>query len=229
MTQGVCGCICKYILYFFIAIFGLWGFYILWLGVQLRFSDNTKQYFFKNEGSSSNGFKTGVESMMGLGLLLVVSAWIGKKGVYNGSKGALEWFAVLLGCLSGAAFAAGDFAYYQRDEASNFLVEFYPAAYIVYAVTGDQAVGITLAFIQDLFHCCGITGVSLIEFVKQTCPRPKNLMESLAMPSCPVLIIKIFETHASVVKDDFDQIGAFLVGALICSLVLIKQQDRSGQ
>ncbi|XP_047427702.1 CD9 antigen-like isoform X2 [Mugil cephalus] len=205
------------------------GFYTLRLGLLLRFSMNTI-HLFREQGSSSNAFTRAVKVMIVLGLVLLVCAWTGKKGVYNGNKKALEWFAVFLTCLSTTAFAAGDFAYSQRDEVGKSLEEFYIIIYTVYAVSGDQAVGITLTFIQHLFHCCGITGVSLIELVKQTCPAPDGITEILYMPSCPKLIEQTFKTKsmASVVKAMFYQTGQYLVGALLCSIILISQLYHPG-
>ncbi|XP_068509529.1 CD9 antigen-like isoform X3 [Syngnathus scovelli] len=79
----------------------------------------------------------------------------------------------------------------------------------------------------QLLHCCGVTGITLLEFVKQTCPKPQGFVENIAMPTCPGVITNLFTSSAPMVMAIFIVIGALLFIALICSLILKAKLNES--
>ncbi|XP_017272125.1 CD9 antigen isoform X2 [Kryptolebias marmoratus] len=219
MALDGCGLVCKYILIVFNIIFAVVGFAFLGLGLWLRFSENTRA-IFSIEDLNSSAFVIGVTVLIALGSIMLIVVVFGDYGACNEKRCALQVFSALLFFLAVAEIVVGVLAYSKRDMVGLRLGEFYTSLYGLYVASGDPAMTVTLAFIHNSLHCCGLTGVSVIEAVKQTCPAPNGIMEHFAMPSCPVTIASIFDSRASLVMGIFVGTGALLFVALICSAVL---------
>ncbi|XP_047427698.1 CD9 antigen-like isoform X1 [Mugil cephalus] len=226
MALDGCGHVCKYILIIFNIIFAVVGFALLGLGLWLRFSDNTRS-IFEIEQLNSSAFVLGVTVLIVLGAVMLIVVVFGDYGACNEKRCALQVFSALLSIMALAEIVVGVLAYSNSDRVGNFMGEFYTSIYTVYIATGDPPLAVTLTFIHKMLHCCGITGVSLIEMVKETCPKPDGFLEHIAMPSCPNLIANAFESKASLVLGLFVGTGALLIIAMICSAVLTKQIQRS--
>ncbi|XP_047427700.1 CD9 antigen-like isoform X2 [Mugil cephalus] len=228
MALDGCGHVCKYILIIFNIIFAVVGFALLGLGLWLRFSDNTRS-IFEIEQLNSSAFVLGVTVLIVLGAVMLIVVVFGDYGACNEKRCALQVFSALLSIMALAEIVVGVLAYSNSDRVGNFMGEFYTSIYTVYIATGDPPLAVTLTFIHKMLHCCGITGVSLIEMVKETCPKPDGFLEHIAMPSCPNLIANAFESKASLVLGLFVGTGALLITALVCTIVLLKQLKRTHQ
>ncbi|XP_061556799.1 CD9 antigen isoform X1 [Phycodurus eques] len=219
MALDGCGLVCKYILLLFNLIFAVLGFALLGLGLWLRFSDNTRPIFEINALNSST-FVLGVILLIALGTVMLVVVTVGDYGACSEKKYALQVFSVLLFILAVAETVVGVLAYTWREEVGMRVVEFYTSIYTLFAVSGDAGIGVTLMFIHKMLHCCGVTGVTLLEAVSQTCPEPKSFFENIAMPTCPGVITDFFNSNAPMVMGIFIGTGALLIIALICSMIL---------
>ncbi|XP_011476838.1 CD81 antigen isoform X1 [Oryzias latipes] len=219
MAVDGCGVVCKYILVLFNIIFSVVGLAFLALGLWLRFSDGTRG-IFNVEALNSSAFVLGVTVLIVLGSVMLVVVVFGDYGACSEKRCALQTFIVLLFFLAVAEVVVGVLAYTSRDEVGRRLGEFYVSLYTLYANNNDPALAITLTFIHNTLHCCGVTGISLVEIVKKTCPKPDGFMESLVMANCPTTILNVFDRRASLVLGVFLGTGALLFVALICSVTL---------
>ncbi|XP_012735131.2 CD9 antigen isoform X1 [Fundulus heteroclitus] len=222
MALDGCGVVCKYILLIFNIIFAVVGMAFLSLGLWLRFSENTRAIFSVAELNSS-AFVIGVTVLIALGSVMLIVVVFGDYGACNEKKTSLQVFSVLLFLLAIAEFVVGALAYSNRGKVGEKLGEFYMSLYSLYVNSQDPAIGVTLTFIHNSLHCCGMTGVHLIEMVKQTCPKPDGIMEHIVMPNCPVTIVTVFDSRAPLVMGIFIGTGALLIVALICSGVINSQ------
>ncbi|XP_037834568.1 CD9 antigen isoform X3 [Kryptolebias marmoratus] len=204
------------------------GFAFLGLGLWLRFSENTRA-IFSIEDLNSSAFVIGVTVLIALGSIMLIVVVFGDYGACNEKRCALQVFSALLFFLAVAEIVVGVLAYSKRDMVGLRLGEFYTSLYGLYVASGDPAMTVTLAFIHNSLHCCGLTGVSVIEAVKQTCPAPNGIMEHFAMPSCPVTIASIFDSRASLVMGIFVGTGALLITALVCAIILLNQLKKVHQ
>ncbi|XP_015247870.1 PREDICTED: CD9 antigen-like isoform X2 [Cyprinodon variegatus] len=228
MAIDGCGLVCKYILIIFNIIFAVVGFAFLGLGLWLRFSGSTRGIFEIDQLSSST-FVIGVTVLIVLGSVMLFVVAFGDYGACNEKKCALQVFSVLIFFLAIAEFVVGALAYSNSHEVGRRLGEFYVSLYTIYVNSQDPAIGVTLTFIHNSLHCCGMTGVSLIELVKQTCPKPDGFMEHIVMSNCPLTIVNVFESRAPLVMGIFVGTGALLITALVCAAVLLKQIKKEHQ
>ncbi|XP_027898129.1 CD9 antigen isoform X1 [Xiphophorus couchianus] len=226
MAVDGCGLVCKYILILFNIIFAVVGLAFLGLGLWLRFGENTRG-IFGIDALNSSAFVIGVTVLIILGSIMLIVVAFGDYGACNEKKCALQVFAILLLFLAVAEFVIGGLAYSNSNMVGLRLGEFYTTLYSLYVSSQDPAIGVTLAFIHNSLHCCGMTGVPLVELVKQTCPKPNGVLEHLVMPNCPTTIVTVFDSRAPLVMGIFIGIGALLIVALICSGVLSSQIHRA--
>ncbi|XP_020782846.2 CD9 antigen isoform X2 [Boleophthalmus pectinirostris] len=222
MAVEGCGLVCKYIIILFDFIFAVLGIGFLGLGLWLRFSNNTRSIFEIQELNSS-AFVIGVTVLIVLGVVMLIVVTFGDHGACSEKRCSLQVFICLVAILAGADIIIGVLAYTKRDEVGLRVAEFYTSLYGVYVATADPAVAVTLTFVHKMIHCCGLTGVSLIELGKDICPAPQGLMENFKMASCPSEISTAFSSNAPVVLGIFLGTGALLITALICSSILAKK------
>ncbi|XP_034567551.1 CD9 antigen isoform X2 [Notolabrus celidotus] len=222
MALDGCGLFCKYILLIFNIIFATVGLAFLGLGLWLRFSNDTRG-IFEIDALSSTTFVTAVTVLIILGSVMLVVVVFGDYGACNEKRCALQVFSVLLALLAGVTVAVGMITYSKRAEVGLHIAEFYSSMYALYVSNGDPVVRVTLTFIHMMLHCCGITGVPLVEIAKETCPKPDGFMEHFVMTSCPGTIISTFDSRAPLVMGILIGTAALLVIALVCSIVLLKQ------
>ncbi|XP_051904485.1 CD81 antigen isoform X2 [Hippocampus zosterae] len=220
MALDGCGLVCQYVIFFFNAIFAVLGFALLGLGLWLRFSESTKLLFAIN---GSGTFAAGVILLIVLGTVMLLVVMVGEYGACSKKKRALQLFSVLLFILAVAEITVGVLAYTNREQVGVKVVEFYNSIYTLFNVTNDLGLGVTLLFIHELFHCCGVTGIAVLETVKETCPAPKGFLENIAMPTCPGVLSDFFVYNAPTVMGVFIGIGALLIIALVCTIILLKQ------
>ncbi|XP_023151295.2 CD9 antigen isoform X1 [Amphiprion ocellaris] len=226
MALDGCGLFCKYILVIFNIIFAVVGLAFFGLGLWLRFSGNTRG-IFEIEELNSSAFVIGVTVLIVLGAVMLIVVTFGDYGACNEKRCALQVFSILLAFLATGEIVVGVLAYTQRDEVGLRIAEFYTSMYTLYAGSGDPAIAVTLTFIHNALHCCGVTGIKLIEIAKDTCPKPDGLLEHLAMPNCPVTIAEVFDSRAPLVMGIFIGTGALLITALICSMILCSKIRQS--
>ncbi|AWP18533.1 putative CD9 antigen-like isoform 2 [Scophthalmus maximus] len=223
MALDGCGIACKYVLILFNIIFAVVGFAFLILGMWLRFSNETRG-LFEIPSLNSSAFVTGVTILIALGSVMLIVVVFGDYGVCNEKRCALQVFSVLLALLATAEIVCGVLAYSRRYEVGLNFAQFYTSMYLLYAKNGgDPAIGVSLTFIHYMLHCCGVTGVPLMELAKQTCPKPDGIWEHLIMPNCPEVIVTIFDSKASLVMGIFIGTAALLVLVLICSITLSRK------
>ncbi|XP_019726560.1 CD81 antigen isoform X2 [Hippocampus comes] len=220
MALDGCGLVCQYIIFFFNAIFSVLGFALLGLGLWLRFSESTKLLFAIND---SGTFATGVILLIVLGTVMLLVVMVGEYGACSKKKCALQLFSVLLFILAVAEIAVGVLAYTNRKQVAVKVVEFYNSIYTMFTVRSDIGLGLTLLFIHEMLHCCGVTGITVLEAVQETCPAPKGFLENIAMPTCPGVISDFFINNAPIVMGVFIGIAALLIIALVCTIILLKQ------
>ncbi|XP_029014597.1 CD9 antigen-like isoform X2 [Betta splendens] len=228
MALDGCGAFCKYTLVLFNLLFALVGSAFLGLGLWLRFSNSTRG-IFQVEGLNSSAFVLGVTVLIALGAVMLIVVIFGDYGACNEKRCALQVFSILVTLLASAEVIIGFLAYSNRDEVGQSIAEFYTTMYALYVQTNDPAIAVTLLFINNLLHCCGITGVPLIEIAQKTCPKPDGFLENIKMPSCPVTIATVFDSKASLVLGIFLGTGALLIVAMACSIVLLHQIKRINQ
>ncbi|XP_076607867.1 CD9 antigen isoform X2 [Chaetodon auriga] len=222
MAVDGCGLVCKYILFIFNIIFAVLGFAFLGLGMWLRFSGNTKG-FFEIEALNSSAFVMAVTVLIALGAVMLIVVAFGDYGACNENRCSLQVFSALLSILALAEVVVGVLAYSKSDEVAASIVEFYSSMYALYLNNGDPVIGATLTFIHKMLHCCGVTGVPLIELAKATCPKPDGILEHLVMPNCPGIIADVFNSNAPLVMGIFVGTGLLLIVALVCTAILLKQ------
>ncbi|XP_018523231.1 CD9 antigen isoform X2 [Lates calcarifer] len=229
MALDGCGLVCKYILVLFNIIFAVVGFALLGLGLWLRFSNNTRG-IFEVEALNSSAFVVGVTVLIALGSVMLIVVVFGDYGACNEKRCALQVFSALLAILAGAEVVFGVLAYSKRYEVGASMAEFYASIYTLYVTSGgDAAIGVTLKFVHEMLHCCGVTGAKIIEVVQSTCPKPDGLIEHIVMPNCPTVITTVFDNKASLVMGIFFGTGALLIVALVCSIILLKQIKKVNQ
>ncbi|XP_049602076.1 CD9 antigen-like isoform X2 [Syngnathus scovelli] len=226
MALDAIGLVCKYILFLFNLIFGILGFVLLGLGLWLRFSDITRP-IFEIGGLSSSTFVCGVITLIALGTVMLILVTIGDYGACSEKKCALQLSSVLLSILAIALACVGVVAYTQRQKVGMRVMVFYTGIYTLFAATRGAGLGVTLVFVHETLHCCGVTGITLLEFVKQTCPKPQGFVENIAMPTCPGVITNLFTSSAPMVMAIFIVIGALLITPLVCTNILLKQIKRN--
>ncbi|XP_033827445.1 CD9 antigen isoform X1 [Periophthalmus magnuspinnatus] len=222
MAVDGCGLVCKYIIILFDCIFAVAGIGFLGLGLWLRFSNNTRAIFEIQELNSST-FVIGVTVLIVLGSVMLIVVTFGDYGACSEKRCSLQVFSCLVAILAGAEIIIGVLAYTNHDEVGKRTAEFYTSLYGVYVATGDPAVAVTLTFVQKMLHCCGVSGIPLVDLAKKTCPAPNTLLENLKMPNCPSTISTFFDEKAPVVLGIFLGTGALLITALICSSTLAKK------
>ncbi|XP_029364754.1 CD9 antigen isoform X2 [Echeneis naucrates] len=229
MALDGCGLACKYILFIFNLIFALVGFAFLGLGLWLRFSNNTRG-IFEIETLNSSAFVVGVTVLIVLGTVMLIVVMFGDYGACNEKRYALQVFSVLLALLAGVEIVVGVLAYFRSETVGMNMAEFYTSMYILYVKNGgDPAIGVALTGIHKMLHCCGVTGISVIELAQQTCPKPDGFLEHIAMPNCPGIITSVFESKAPLVMGFFVGTGALLITALVCAAILMQQLKKISQ
>ncbi|XP_051244283.1 CD9 antigen isoform X2 [Dicentrarchus labrax] len=228
MVLDGCGLVCKYILFIFNLIFAVLGFVFLGLGLWLRFSDGTRG-IFKVEALNSSAFVAAVTVLIVLGLVMLIMVSFGDYGACSEKKCALQVFSIIVSIMAGAEIAVGILAYSNRTWVGLKLVEFYTSMYTLYLSNADPVIGVTLTFIHKTLHCCGVTGIPLIELTQHTCPAPDGFFERFSMSNCPGLIVDVFDRKAQLVMGVFLGIGALLIIAMVCSCVLLKELKKSQQ
>ncbi|XP_030591775.1 CD9 antigen isoform X3 [Archocentrus centrarchus] len=226
MALDGCGLLCKYILIIFNIIFAVVGFAFLGLGLWLRFSDSTRP-IFQIQDANSYTFVTGVTVLIVLGSLMLLVVIFGDYGACNEKRCALQVFAVLLAMLATMEVVVGVLAYSKSDEVGDRIAEFYGNLYALYVMNQDPGIAVTLTFIHNMLHCCGMTGVPIIELVQNTCPKPDGWMEHIKMSTCPGVITEFFNSKAPAVMSIFIGTGALLITAMICAIILLKQTKRA--
>ncbi|XP_068574840.1 CD9 antigen-like isoform X1 [Cebidichthys violaceus] len=229
MALDGCGLFCKYTLFIFNLIFALVGFAFLGIGLWLRFSYNTRG-IFQIEALNSSTFVMAVTVLIVLGLVMLIVVVFGDYGACNEKRCALQVFSVLLTILALAEVAVGVIGYSNKDAVGLKIVEFYSSMYALYVTGGgDPVIGATLTFIHNMLHCCGMTGVPLVELAKHTCPAPNGFFEQIKMDGCPNIILSVFDSKAQLVMGVFVGTGALLIIALVCTIILLKQTKRDQQ
>ncbi|KAJ8251838.1 hypothetical protein GJAV_G00225980 [Gymnothorax javanicus] len=213
-----CGRASKCFLILFNIIIAIVGFMLLSLGLWLRFSSETRGFF--DIDLSTQQFVIGVSVLIVVGIVLVILALVGHCGACNGSRGALNAYAILLALLLGVIIAAGVLAYINSDQVGDQLVEFYKSVYLQYLNKGDPSLATTLKLFHNALHCCGI-GVPLEVLIQDTCPN-KGLFDLLRTPQCPKAIEDLFRDNAPVVLGSFLGIAVVMFFAIICARVLSK-------
>ncbi|KAI4822185.1 hypothetical protein KUCAC02_007744 [Chaenocephalus aceratus] len=222
MALDGCGLLCKYTLFIFNLIFALVGFVFLGLGLWLRFGNSTRA-IFQFEALNSSAFVIAVTVLIITGSVMLIVVVFGDYGACNEKRCALQIFSALVTILAVAVVVFGVIAYSRKEEIGLRMGEFYSSIYLLYVANGDPVLAVTLTFIQKLLHCCGATGVPLLDFAKKTCPDPDSIWEHLKMDACPLAIINVFNRNAPLVMGVFVGTGALLLLALICSSTLAKK------
>nr|XP_046271175.1 CD9 antigen isoform X2 [Scatophagus argus] len=229
MAVDGCGLVCKYILFIFNIIFALVGLVLLGLGLWLRFSPGTRG-IFEIEALNSSVFVMVVTIMIVLGSVILIVVSFGDYGACGEKRCALQVFSVLLAFLFVAEVAVAVLAYTKRDQVQMNIVEFYTSLYALYVSSGgDPVIGVTLTFIHKTLHCCGVTGVSLIEIAKNTCPDPKGFSDYFIMKNCPVTIAEVFDSRGPMMMGILFGIGVLLITAMVCTSILWKQLKKVHQ
>ncbi|KAI3360137.1 hypothetical protein L3Q82_014454 [Scortum barcoo] len=233
MALDGCGQVCKYILFIFNLIFAVVGFAFLGLGLWLRFSNDTRGIFQIDAKSTalnlSSTFVVAVTVLITLGVVMLIVVAFGDYGACNEKRCALQVFSALLAILALAEVVVGILAYSSKDQVGLYIVEFYSNMYALYFKNGDPVIGITLTFIHNTLHCCGVTGIPVLELAKKTCPKPDGILEHLVMPNCPAIIADVFNSKAPLVMGIFVGTGVLLITALVCTIILLKQSKRGLQ
>ncbi|XP_077475576.1 CD9 antigen isoform X2 [Stigmatopora argus] len=222
MALDGCGTVCKYLLLIINNFFAVLGIAMLGLGLWLRFSENTRT-LFEVEAFNATTFVIGVIVLIVLGVVMLLVVTVGDYAICNQKKRALHVYATLLFFLAAAEIVVGVLAYSRRDEVGRRVVEFYNSIYTLFTLTDDAGIAVTLLFIHNMLHCCGVTGLSIIEIVKHTCPAPSGFLEQIVMPTCPGVIRDFFNNNAPMVMAIFIGMGISLIVALGCTIVLLKQ------
>ncbi|XP_037647830.1 CD9 antigen isoform X1 [Sebastes umbrosus] len=232
MALDGCGLVCKFILIIFNIVFAVLGFAFLGLGLWLRFSGSTRGIFEVGD-LNSGGFVLVVTVLIVLGVVMLIVVAFGDYGACNEKRCSLQVFSVLLTILAVVLVAVGVLAYSRRDVVGSNFAEFYVSMYGLYLTNGgDPVIGVSLTFIHKTLHCCGLTGISLVELAKKTCPEPDGIFEHFKMDSCPGIILSVFDSKAPLVMGVFVGTGALLIIAVICSTTLsrkIRQSASSAQ
>ncbi|XP_044038288.1 CD9 antigen isoform X2 [Siniperca chuatsi] len=228
MALDGCGLACKYILVIFNIIFAVLGFAFLGLGMWLRFSGSTRG-IFEIEALHSSAFVIAVTVLIALGSVMLIVVVFGDYGACSEKRCSLKVFSVLVSFLALAEVVVGVLVYSKSAEFRMSVVEFYSSMYALYLSNGDPVIGITLTFIHKMLHCCGVTGVSALEVVQNTCPKPDGWIQHIIMPNCPGIIADVFNSKAPLVMGMFVGTGALLITALVCSIILLKEIKRVQQ
>nr|XP_057904230.1 CD9 antigen isoform X2 [Doryrhamphus excisus] len=217
-----CGHLCKGIICFFNFIFAMLGIAFLGLGLWLRFGDNTR-VMFEISMLNSSTFVIGVTVLIALGVVMLMAVMFGYYAACSGKKCAHEVFSALLFMLAVAEVVVGVLAYTRRGEVGARVAEFYNSLYTLFVSTRDVGLGVTLVFIHNTLHCCGVTGIPLVELVQETCPAPSGFGEMFAMHTCPGVIRDFFNDNATMVMGFFVGLGALLITTLVATIILLKQ------
>ncbi|XP_030263893.1 CD9 antigen isoform X1 [Sparus aurata] len=231
MALDGCGLCCKYLLIAFNIIFALLGFVFFGVGLWLRLSPNTRG-IFQIEELNSSAFVMAVTVLIALGAVMLIVVSFGDYGACNQKICALQVFSVLVSILALAEVVLGVLAYANRDRVGLSIAEFYSSMYALYLSNGDPVIGVTLTFIHNTLHCCGVTGIPVIEMAVKTCPKPDGFFEKIVMPNCPGIIATVFDSKAALVMGLFVGTGALLLMAVICSSILsnkLRQASSSPQ
>ncbi|XP_005738038.1 CD81 antigen isoform X2 [Pundamilia nyererei] len=228
MALDGCGLFCKYILIIFNIIFAVVGFAFLGLGLWLRFSDNTRAIFHVEEFSSS-AFVMGVTVLIALGAVMLFVVMFGDYGACNEKRCALQVFSALLAILATLVVVIGVLANIKSDEVGLRFAELYASLYALYVANQDPGIAITLTFIHNTLHCCGVTGFPIMELVKHTCPEPDGFFEYIKMDSCSGVIAGVFIGKAPMMTGIFVGTGVLLMTAMVCAIVLLNQLKNTHQ
>ncbi|XP_063759470.1 CD9 antigen isoform X2 [Eleginops maclovinus] len=228
MALDGCGLLCKYTLFIFNLIFALLGMIFLGLGLWLRFSGSTR-VIFEIEALNSSAFVIAVTVLITLGSVMLIVVVFGDYGACSENRCALKTFSVLVNILGVAVVVCGVVAYSRKNEIGLRIGEFYTTMYALYVANRDPVLAVTLTFIQKLLHCCGATGMPLLDFAKETCPDPESIFEHIKMDTCPGVIVDIFNSKAPLVMGLLVGTGVLLIIALVCSMVLLKQTKKEQQ
>ncbi|XP_056263986.1 CD9 antigen-like isoform X2 [Pseudoliparis swirei] len=225
MALDGCGLFCKYTLFIFNLLFAVVGFAFLGIGLWLRFSDGTRG-IFEIEALDSSAFVTAVSILIALGAVMLVVVVFGDYGACSEKRCALQVFCILVTILAVADVAVGVVGFNNKDSVGAHIVEFYASMYALYVTGGDPVIGVTLRFIHNLLHCCGVTGFTALELVSDTCPPPEGFFEKFKMPGCTTIILSVFDSKAELMLGIFIGTGALLIVALVCSAILCKKIRR---
>uniref|UniRef100_A0A3Q3AMN6 Tetraspanin n=1 Tax=Kryptolebias marmoratus TaxID=37003 RepID=A0A3Q3AMN6_KRYMA len=124
-------------------------------------------------------------------------------------------------------FVFGVLAVSETKKVEKQLTEAYAETYLLFVKSGGGALTEALTFIHNFFHCCGRTGIPLIEIVKKTCPKPDDIKGHFVMPSCPVAIPEDYDSWSSRVVLILLGFTAFLTMLVILCGVLISKIRQS--
>ncbi|XP_019966331.1 CD9 antigen-like [Paralichthys olivaceus] len=180
-----CGVVCIYVIILSNIVLAVVGSASLGLGLWLRFNTDTNVLLLSFK---SFAFVTGVTVMIVAGTFTLIAVLFGSYGCSSRKRWALQTYSALLFCLAIAPMVFGILAISMKDEVGLRTVEFYISLYALYDGK-DPVIGLTLRIIHNMLHCCGVTGISLIE---STCPKPSGFLEKIIMPNCPEVIARSY-------------------------------------
>ncbi|XP_034449059.1 CD9 antigen-like [Hippoglossus hippoglossus] len=212
-----CGTVCVYVIVLFNIALAVAGSAFLALGLFLRFNVNTR-VVFEIASLKSWVFVMDVKIIIVLGTFMLITALFGFIGSSSKKKWALETFSGLLSFLLFSAMALLGLTFWKSDAVAMNIMEFYISMYALYDGV-DPVIGTTLRIIHNLLHCCGVTGIGLIE---TTCPKPSGFLEHFVMPNCPEKIAGFFDRKAPLIGVLFALV--FLLSVpLVCSSIICKK------
>ncbi|XP_062263804.1 CD9 antigen-like [Platichthys flesus] len=212
-----CGIACLFILILFNISLTLVGSSFLGLGLWLRFNGNTR-VVFEIEDLQSWVFVMDVKIIIVLGTFMLFTALFGFSAGSSKKRSSLQMYTVFLSLLLFVVLGLLGLTIGNSAAVGRNIMEFYISMYALYD-GADPIVGTALRFIHYSLHCCGVTGVRMIE---TTCPKPSGFLEHLVMPNCPLVIADFFNRRAPVIG--FFTASAFiLIIPMICSSILCKK------
>ncbi|XP_060946586.1 CD9 antigen-like [Limanda limanda] len=217
MELDGCGNVCILIIVLFNIALAVVGSAFLSLGLSLRFNAYTG-VAFEIESLNSWVFVVDVKIIIVLGSFMLITVLFGFCGSCSRKKWALETFSVFLSLLFFAAMGLLGLTFGKSDAVGWNIMEFYITMYTLYD-GADPVIGTALRFIHYSLHCCGVTGVRLLE---TTCPKPSGFLEHIVMPNCPVEIAGLFDRKAPLIGFLFAS-AVLLIIPIICSSILCKK------
>ncbi|CAB1432124.1 unnamed protein product [Pleuronectes platessa] len=209
-----CGSVCLFIIILSNISLTLVGSTFLVLGLWLRFNSNTR-VVFEIEDLQSWVFVMDVKIIIVLGSFMLITALFGFSAGSSKKSSALHTYAVFVGLIFFAVMGLLGVTIGNSAGVGRNIMEFYISMYALYD-GADPIVGTALRFIHHSLHCCGVTGVPMIE---TTCPKPSGFLEHIVMPNCPMVIADFFNRKVPVIG--FLSASALLL--CICSSILCKK------
>lgn len=199
MVQNKARCV----LIFINCIFKVVGFWVLGLGLWLKFGPNTHHIYDLGDRYKQYGtFVEGVRRVLALGSVMLVMSVFGNYGAGRMKSCPLKVFSVLVAILIVALVVIGVEVELYGPE----IVEFYVLLSDIYKYSGDPAVSVSLTALSSVLHCCGPTGRD-----QDTQKNPCS--DDLDIPGCPMSARNL---------STFIVTEVILFIALICSTILLK-------